>query len=375
MNSSGGFTTPTEYRDPSNYTDYDRPHGAVSTLLVNGQWIACWYDSGRRLWFPTTISVTNPTPASSPGQQWGLPMQNLMGSGLSPTLSAYGFYGASPSNSSMGQVQTGFLPRQNVPPTYVYTARNLLDQDVPQIQAYPIGLAGVSSNTTSREYASIGKILSWSFPTDMGGYNNLDATLRYNPVSFNPTTSLFLEADAVWICRHYIVEPVSLILSHEIKYPLLCASEDSHTVQVTGSDGLTKEHLSRVDMKWSVDLYGNGNYQTFAVVEFKRPGAIDWANWEPAYRGSGFVSGRAIKISQQLAKYAYSHKTAFVCVWDWYTLLLFHFEGNPADWLASSYTPITAKFRLVSDVSQMRINFFIWLKEAVEDFCAKQGVQ
>jgi hypothetical protein len=93
----------------------------------------------------------------------------------------------------------------------------------------------------------------------------------------------------------------------------------------------------------------------FAIIEFKRPGAIDWLDWQPAYTKRGFVgnSDRASKICQQLSKYAYSHNVPFVCA-DRTSVVLFHLERGQEDWLTSTYGPITKFWWIFMDQNEMK---------------------
>jgi len=158
------------------------------------------------------------------------------------------------------------------------------------------------------------------------------------------------------------------VLCNSTAYNIRCASEDSHSVKVQ-VDGDVVEHLSRIDISWSVQI--QNIWYRFAILEFKRPGAIHGSHWAPALTGEPVVRS-AQKICQQLTKYAYSFGGPFVGVCDWVHLVLLQLEGDRNRW-CNAAEGISARFRWVSDRNEFKRNLYVFLKEALKYFLLANG--
>ena|SRR5579859_4928518 len=134
----------------------------------------------------------------------------------------------------------------------------------------------------------------------------------YYPRNHDPTAVVVTEADAILTAMDIIFNDVNIVLARNARgYQIRCLSEESHSVQVE-VDGVRSHHLSRVDKSWS---YGDGhNFIRFAILEFKRPGAIKHKDWFPTPNDT--VWGTGANIYRQLKKYAYRFSLRHVGVCD-----------------------------------------------------------
>jgi hypothetical protein len=243
-----------------------------------------------------------------------------------------------------------------------------LDYDLPVVQLLSSGLVSVSS-VTNQYYANVSRLLTWDLPQGLGGYDNLPADLVYSAAQIDPAIQISGEADAIWASRLYIVTPVNSVLCRNSSYPIRCGSEDSHSVKVM-VDGNIVEHMSRVDLSWSVKV--REIWYRFAVLEFKRPGAIVYTDWSPALINKPVVRS-AKKICQQLSKYAYSFHNPFNGVCDWFQLVLLRLGGNREQWKES--IEVESNYRWIVDRNEMKRNLYVFLKEALDDFLLRNQIQ
>lgn len=201
------------------------------------------------------------------------------------------------------------IPQPYTPPAGTLTARQLLDQVLPDFNITGTGEASQSSGTNVN-FENIKKISPNKhvtlFGNDRGGYPSALPAGQFHPVSsvnFGPVTH---EAQAVNVCRHYILNPVSQVLAARIgqgNNVITYHVEEEVKGTYKESSGTEKEYSGYVDAAWMVA----NDYIAFA--EFKRPGALVADQWSS---NTGLVS-KAKTISQQVIKYAYAtHKKYFL---------------------------------------------------------------
>ena len=123
--------------------------------------------------------------------------------------------------------------------------------------------------------------------------------------------------------------------------------------------------LSHLDLSLSTLI--SGEWRRFAILEFKRPGAIKFAEWQPVMGQPGTLGPGAVNICRQLHKYAYACNTPFGAVCDGLTLVLMKFGGSRHDWYNAQpqrAIPNSAVFRWITDRSLMKRNLYVWAREA-----------
>jgi len=169
-----------------------------------------------------------------------------------------------------------------------WTPRQLLESYVPTPPgpANPGNVSG--SSAANANFPAFKRLRHWPLPAGLKGYTALDQTWgldwRFDPTPNDPLLKLDSEADAVWAAKHYIVTPVHRVLLHSESRHLCVRSEESSVNAA--------KILSRVDLSWSVfDPYAivkhpngtetRGVYRPFAIIEFKRPGALRAPDWNP----------------------------------------------------------------------------------------------
>jgi hypothetical protein len=155
---------------------------------------------------------------------------------------------------------------------------------------------------------------------------------------------------------------VNIVLANNAYgYNISCNAEETQSVIFSMGNGLTKSHLSRVDKSWS---YDGG---LFAILEFKRPGAIKPAEWFNTANDTVWGSGD--HICRQLKKYAYAYGLRYVGVCDLNTLILMQLGGDQNQWYNATpeNAPTTsAYFRYITDKNQMKRQMYVFLKEALD---------
>jgi hypothetical protein len=212
----------------------------------------------------------------------------------------------------------------------------------------------------------------------LAGYYNLPTTSAYHSLQLDPTLDVSLEADAIRACHSYIVGPVNMVLGNNPyyntqrqPYSIRSISEDVHTIQTEGG-----KHVIRVDLSWQVML--NTVWHTFAIVEFKRPGALDQADWIPALRGTGPVKDQGEKICRQLVKYGRIHEIRYVAACTWDAMILLYLGGAMNAWYGgdTEVRGIPAACSWLNLQTDMKRHLFVFLRIALRVFLSeKTGVQ
>ena len=92
--------------------------------------------------------------------------------------------------------------------------------------------------------------------------------------------------------------------------------------------GMEREQICRVDRSWAFQK--GETWIKFAIVEFKRRGALSASEWSFGANGST-VAGRGGKVCLQLKKYASLCGTRFIGCCDGERLVVTCLEGNIVD--------------------------------------------
>ena len=346
------FPTPASHSD--GFTDATRPDGYIAQLqLGGGQFGSFTWSRTLQCWtLVPGISVQPASPFNSPPLTYTVPIL------ITRHQSA----------SSTNARNISFPPLVQCPlPSANYTARMMLD-------AYPplsrFGATGIvfNSSAANQHYGLIAPLKYWPLPQTLEGYESLSNDEFYQAVPGDPLAGILTEGDTIYAVMNAIFHPVNSVL-HRNCYgqTLLTSSEDSHSAKVMLPDGKTGEHLSRVDRSWSI-LHGQ-DWTKFAVMEFKRPGALNPLEWNDAIINGTAVDGKGGKVCRQLKKYGYSCGTPFVGCCDGNVLVVLCLGGQQSEWfhaipLAAPQTP--AHVRWIDKVEEMKRNLFVFLREALK---------
>lgn len=355
------FPTPLGHND--GFLDSTRPDGYRRFLWIGNQTVDCIWSWQRQTWSPypaPTLQYSPASPVGSPQVASTMPLLYPAGGGnlLSPFAGQGTRQGTQPPPAKFP------APVALDYGTPSFTARMLLESSPPQVS---LGTSGVAySSTTSNEYYGlIGPLQEWPLPQGLFGYAQLSDHKIYYPSNIDPTAVVITEADAILTAMNNLFTAVNIVLAATSRgYQIRCQSEESHTVAVQTADG-PLHHLSRVDKSWS---YSNGTkWVPFAVLEFKRPGAIKQGDWFQTPNGT--VSGSGGNICRQLKKYAYSFGLRFVGVCDLNTLMLLQLGGAPGEWKSATprgANPTGAYYRCVNQQDQMKRQMYVFLMEALD---------
>jgi hypothetical protein len=135
-----------------------------------------------------------------------------------------------------------------------------------------------------------------------------------------------------------------------------------------------REQICRVDRSWA--FRKGETWVKFAIVEFKRPGALNTSDWDFGANGST-VAGRGGKICRQLKKGASLCGTPFVGCSDGKKLVVMRLGGNVADcYHDTPYTaPATpAQARWIENSVEMKRHLFLFLREALDFKLREHGM-
>lgn len=255
-----------------------------------------------------------------------------------------------------------FLPS---PPIYEpqgrkWTTRELLESPPPFTTLPASSRITHQSSHQNQLFASIGRITLWPHSDGLADYYcNQNITVpNHWPIQHDPTLEMNSEAEAIYITRAYIMGPVVRALYY-------CGI--SRQVKLIPEDtAIAGNIVSRSDMTVRAEI--PGGWRPFAIIEFKRPGAINIQEWEPAMSQNGGALGPgADRICRQLHKYAYTYDTPYVAVCDGLTLVLMLLGGSRLTWYSNQPTPTApnvALFRWVGDIKHMKCNLYVWLRQA-----------
>lgn len=228
-----------------------------------------------------------------------------------------------------------------------------------------------SSSNTNQYYGTIGPITPLPLLQDLAGYNDLNSSVKYSPVPSDPFSVGISEGDIIYDTMNAIFTPVNMVLhkhSRGVRLGSFCEAYHSAPVTIQLSSGVTisGEHLSRVDRMWA---FWNGHtWVKFAVVEFKRPGALADSEWGPAIQG-GEVIGLGATMCRQGLKYYYSYEVRYIIVCDGSRMICLKVGGTKEDWFNSTplaARPTPAQARWIASREEMKRYAFVFFREALE---------
>ena len=340
------------------YTDETRPYGTMAQFPSGpAQW-----NPADRMWYPMV--------AVAPTGQHIVHQATPLGSPSTPTTTPInpGYLNPQTSATSHVGLPAPWPPLTPVAaPTASLTAKQLLEMPLPVI-ARDGRTRAMGTTQTHNAYPSLRKIYLLQRPDDLTGYSRLPSAKEFHYMDHDPTLYLDVEADAIWACKQYVVSPVNTILQTGVHFPIRTASENTKSVQILANPAADdiEHHLSRLDLVWDVHI--NGSWNTFAVLEFKRPGALKNQEWSLALLGQGPVIGTGEKICRQVVKYAYNRDTPFVAAYDWETLILLRLRGLRSSWRgAQAYAAgIEADGSWLTRKGDFKRGLFVWLRMALE---------
>lgn len=255
-------------------------------------------------------------------------------------------------------------------PPYSLSARALLEIASPYLGVKLSGQVRDSS-LSNANYSNINQLQPLTFPGDLAGYYALPNNELYHPVQVDRTLNINVESDAIRACHSHILGPVNMVLANNLYVhggAQLHITSKSEAVHATANGEVT-----RVDLSYQV-VVEQVSY-TFAVVEFKRPGALDLRNWEPAMRtpNPGPVIGRGRKICRQLVKYGHAYGIRFVaaCI-TWDAMMLLYLSGSFDDMHKVDGTgTVPARYKWINDQTDMKRNLYVFLRLALRMFLSE----
>jgi hypothetical protein len=219
------------------------------------------------------------------------------------------------------------------------------------------------SALTNTNYAFISSLTPWTFSPNLGGYLSLSPVRAYNPPDPDRTLNVNAESDISYALRHYISTPVGNVFSQAFPNYGITANAESPGYGNITIGGQSKRVVARVDLCWQLS-YNQFNY-VFAILEFKRPGCINWNDWSPATQNLP-VGKSARLICQQLLKYAYTYGINKVAVCDGVTLVLLDLKGEASNWYgAADFTTIAASYQWITDLNEMKRYLYVFMYEAL----------
>lgn len=210
-------------------------------------------------------------------------------------------------------------------------------------------------------YGPVGPLTQWDLPQDLAGYNNLQGKYHYVPP--NPLAAGITEGDTVLAAMNAVFQPVDMVLHQNCDGRILASfSESTSSVRT----GVGRDQICRVDRSWA--FYNGQTWVKFAIVEFKRRGALKSSEWQ--FGGVGTtVGGKGGKICRQLKKCASLCGTPFVGCCDGEKMVLMCLAGSSADWyraIADTAPPTPAFARWIENSAEMKRSLYVFLREALK---------
>jgi hypothetical protein len=347
---------------PSTSTGPEYQQSLPSSSFGLGQYQSTTSTGFGSQYYGPAINIQGATPATSPQMTYTTPVFTTR------TL---------PTNQPTSTT-ISFPPLMQCPTTLPadYTARMMLDHP-PLMPIFDESSGTVyNSSAANDHYGAIAPLREWPLPEGLGGYNVLSDFDRYTPFPNNPLAATVTEADVISTTMNAIFNPVETVLSrNNYNCQIKAACEDSHTVSVPTHLG-SVSHLSRIDRSYS---YWDGQSQMwipFAIIEFKRPGALVYEEWRAAFANGTEVGGKGTKLCRQLKKYGYGLVTPFVGAFDGRVLLLLFLDGTREQWYhadTSEARSTPAYFRWIYNPVEMKRNAYVFLRDALRWKLRQEG--
>ena len=318
------------------------------------------------------ITIQSATPVSSPNTTYTTP--GVIEGFLQPsaTIIAQSF----PAYKQAIEFST--LPAIPEPP-YTLSAQMLLEILPPSVPARRTDYSYPSS-AVNRSYANIRRLSPLPLPSDLSGYNNLPLTaLESSPsIGSNSQSRGRSRCNPCLPKLHYMPSELGsckqFVQNWDIDCPIRSRSEDMNCFLVHDYP-TTVNHLSRVEFSWEVLV--NSQWHKFAVLEFKRPGALDSQEWITAAIGTGSVTGSGEKICRQLVKYGCSWGLRYVAACTWEHMVLLYLEGDMSSWYHGEQEDrsISAQISWVNGQKHMKRNLYVFLRYALRNHLQLLGYQ
>jgi hypothetical protein len=333
--------------------------GSTRTDFRNGVLVYERFSAALQSWVSSGpgINVQAPTPLSSPPTAVSYP----------PSTHSLAPYYSSTSSGAEAHVSRWPGRIQAVEPPYTLSARALLDHPLPSL-ATADRRQGRTSSAANYFYANIVSLKKFS-PPNIGGYTDLSNTLQYYPIQPDPTLmGLRVESDAIRAREKYVLDPVNKVLyynSYSVDGSMCPITTSCEESRVTSPDSNNVTHLSRVDYGW--DVLVRGIRVKFAIIEFKRPGALDFSEWVPATKGLGPVEGGGEKSCRQLVKYGYTWNVRYVVLCDWNQMVLLVLEGERTAWFDQNQQvhAISAEYTWITEKDEIKRKLWAFLRVAL----------
>jgi len=162
-----------------------------------------------------------------------------------------------------------------------------------------------------------------------------------------------------------------MVLSkHSNEFRLGSFSEASHSTEVTielaAGEKISTQRLSRVDRMWA--FFDGQTWIKFAIVEFKRPGALIDGEWEPAIQGRR-VTGSANVMCRQVIKYCYCYNVRFAIICDGHKMVCLKVGGTKTNWVNETpfvTTSVPTEACWVGTRDEMKRYGYVFLQEALK---------
>ena len=218
------------------------------------------------------------------------------------------------------------------------------------------------SSKRNAEFANIRTLIPWKITErSLKDLDHIQDILFYR-IEPDSTHHVDAESDIAAAAEKYIIDPLNRVFTKAIKHlglEITCRRQFRDILPSQNEDDI----LSRYDMVWFYRLQGEGIElsRAFAILEFKRPITMLFANWQSAIPKGRRRTGKLVDvpdsyIAEQVIKYAITADTPFVAIFDWNTLVTLKLKGRKRDWEGNE--SVSAEY--------------LWFENAVEDVPVRQ---
>jgi len=295
------------------------------------------------------VQVTNPTPYGSPITMASMPLQSPVPGHTIPDKGL------------------AFEPLGNLSaPAPTFSAKFVLEVP-PETTSLQYSGVVYNSSEANNLYGPVRPLELWKLPQGLTGYDNLLGLYHYVPP--NPLAAGITEGDTVLAAMNAIFQTVDMVLQQNCHSQILASFSES-TSRINTRMG--REQICRVDHSWAFQK--GQTWITFAIVEFKRRGAIRADDWSAQHLT---VGGRGGKICRQLKKCATLCRTRFVGCCDGEKMVLMCLGGDSNDWYrdTANTAPTTpAHARWIQNSGEMKRHLFVFLREALDYKLQEHGM-
>lgn len=323
--------------------------------LGGSQYQTFFWSSSQRSWMnaPLPVQVTpapfavpavqviNPTPYGSPITMTSMPVQSAVSGRTIPDRG--------PAFQPLGNLSA---------PAPTFSAKFVLEVP-PETSSLQYSGVVYNSSVANNFYGPVGPLALWKLPQGLIGYDNLQGLYHYVPP--NPLAAGITEGDTVLAAMNAIFQPVDMVLQQNCHGQILASFSES-TSHINTEMG--RKQICRIDRSWAFQK--EQTWVTFAIVEFKRRGAIRADDWSSDHLT---VGGRGGKICRQLKNYATLCRTRFVGCCDGEKMVLMYLGGDSNDWyreIVNTAPATPAHARWIQNSGEMKRHLFVFLREALD---------